>query len=65
MIQFYDSKILVSLSAIKSNEVLRGFYQRLRDEGKAGKVAVVAVARKLLIILNSKMRHFYNGEKIY
>jgi transposase len=56
---------MASISAIKSNEVLREFYQRLRDEGKAGKVAVVAVARKLLIILNSKMRHFYNGEEIY
>jgi transposase len=56
---------MASISGIKSNNVLREFYKRLRDEGKPGKVAVIAVARKLLIILNSKMRHFYNGEEIY
>jgi transposase len=56
---------MASVSAIRSHPVLQEFYQRLRNEGKPGKVAMVAVARKLLIILNAKMRHFYNEEEIY
>lgn len=32
---------------------LRTFYQQLRARGKAGKIAIVAVMRKLLIVLNS------------
>ena len=32
---------------------LRDFYQRLRERGKPGKVAVIAVARKLLMQLNA------------
>lgn len=56
---------MASISGVKSNVVLKEFYQRLRSEGKPGKVAMVAVARKLLIILNAKMRHFYNGEEIF
>jgi transposase len=32
---------------------LRVFYQHLRTRGKAGKVAIVAVMRKLLLVLNS------------
>jgi transposase len=34
---------------------LRLFYQNLRARGKAGKVAIVAVMRKLLLVLNSIM----------
>ncbi len=29
------------------------FYQRLKNQGKPSKVAIVAVMRKLLIVLNS------------
>jgi len=32
---------------------LRVFYQQLRTRGKAGKIAIVAVMRKLLLVLNS------------
>ena len=35
---------------------LRDFYQRLRERGKPGKVAVIAVARKLLLQLNAVAR---------
>ncbi|TQU17449.1 IS110 family transposase, partial [Xanthomonas perforans] len=44
------------LVAVRFNSSLREFYQRLRAKGKAGKVAVVAAMRKLLVILNAKMR---------
>ena len=36
--------------------MLRAFYARLRAAGKPGKVALVAVARKLLTILNAMLR---------
>ena len=35
---------------------LRDFYRRLRERGKSGKVAVIAVARKLLMELNAVAR---------
>ena len=35
---------------------LRDFYRRLRERGKPGKVAVIAVARKLLMQLNAVAR---------
>ena len=40
----------------KHNPVLKRFYARLRQHGKAGKVALIAAARKLLVILNAIVR---------
>ena len=42
---------LAALSAIRYNEEMKRFYQSLRNRGKAGKVALVAVMRKLLLLL--------------
>jgi transposase len=39
-------------AAIRSNPVLKPFYQRLIAKGKPHKVAVVAVMRKLIVLLN-------------
>jgi transposase len=47
---------MAALTAIRFNPVLRVFYQRLRTAGKPAKVALVAVMRKLLIILNAMVR---------
>ncbi|MCC5045787.1 IS110 family transposase [Xanthomonas campestris] len=47
---------MATLVAVRFNPPLRDFYQRLRDKGKAGKVALLAAIRKLLVILNAKMR---------
>lgn len=44
---------LAALSAARFNTTLKAFYQRLRDNGKPPKTALVAVARKLLTILNA------------
>lgn len=44
---------MAAVTATRSNPSLRVFYQRLRDNGKPWKVAITAVMRKLLIILNS------------
>jgi transposase len=46
-----------TVSAIRCNEVIREFYQRLKEAGKPTKVALVACMRKLLIILNAMMKH--------
>jgi transposase len=45
------------LSAIRFNPVIRVFYQRLRSNGKVAKVALTACMRKLLTILNSRIKH--------
>lgn len=52
---------MASVSAVRSNPKVKDFYKRLRSQGKPAKVAMVAVMRKILVILNSKMRLFYGG----
>jgi transposase len=47
---------LAALSAIRCNPPLRAFYQRLLARGKSKMVALIAVARKLLTILNAMLR---------
>ena len=46
-----------ALVASRHNSVIRDFYQRLVASGKPKKVALVACMRKLLVILNSILRH--------
>ena len=48
---------MAAVAAVRCNEVIREFYQRLRAAGKAAKVALVACLRKLLTILNAMVRH--------
>jgi transposase len=50
---------MAALTASRSNPVLKAFHQRLITAGKAPKVAVIAVARRILTILNAMIR---NGE---
>lgn len=47
---------MAALSALRHEPRLREFYQGLRARGKPAKVAIVAVMRKLLVILNARMR---------
>lgn len=47
---------MASVSAARCNRALKAFYDRLVQAGKAKKVALIAVARKLLTILNSMIR---------
>lgn len=44
-----------ALSAVRSNPVLREFYQRLIAKGKLPKVALTAVMRKLLVHMNHQI----------
>ena len=48
---------MAALVASRRNAVIRSFYKRLRNAGKAPKVALVACMRKLLTILNSMIKH--------
>jgi len=44
---------LAALSAIRFNADMKAFYQRLRASGKAPKVGLIAVARKLVVLANT------------
>lgn len=47
---------MACLAAIRFNPPLRAFYRRLRDAGKPSRLALVAVMRKLLTMLNAILR---------
>jgi len=47
---------MAALSASRANPALKAFHQRLRDCGKAPKVALIAVVRKMLTTLNAMLR---------
>jgi len=51
-----DVLYMAALSATRFNPVIRAFYQRLRQAGKAFKVALTACMHKLLTILNAIIR---------
>ena len=47
---------MAATTAVRSNPVIRSFYQRLKSRGKPHKVAMVACMRKMLTILNAMVR---------
>lgn len=47
---------MAAISAIRSNPVIKAFYERLIARGKPHKVAVIACMRKMLTILNAMAR---------
>lgn len=47
---------MAALTAVRYNPALKAFYERLRAKGKPAKVALIAVVRKLLTILNAMVR---------
>jgi transposase len=47
---------MAAIAAIRSNPVIKAFYERLIARGKPHKVAMVASMRKMLTILNAMMR---------
>lgn len=48
---------MAALTAIVHNPILRPFYQRLRDAGKPAKLALTAVMRKLIIVMNRLLKN--------
>lgn len=47
---------MAALNAARADGPVRRFYERLRAAGKPAKAALIAAARKLLVILNAMMR---------
>lgn len=47
---------MATLTASRHNPTIRAHYQKLRQAGKSGKVALVACMRKLVTILNAMLR---------
>jgi transposase len=47
---------MAALSAIRHNPEIRTFYRRLRELGKPQRVAHIAAARKIIVILNAMLR---------
>jgi len=47
---------MATLSAVRGNNSIASFYQRLVEKGKPAKVALTASRRKLLTILNAMMK---------
>lgn len=48
---------MAALTATAHNPILKDFYQRLRQNGKHAKVALTAVMRKLVILLNRMLKN--------
>lgn len=48
---------LAALSATRFNADMRAFYNRLRAAGKPPKAAIIAVARKLVVLANTLISH--------
>lgn len=48
---------MAALVAARSNHILKVFYQRLRAAGKPAKVALTAVMRKLVILMNHTLKN--------
>ena len=48
---------MAALTATVHNPILKAFYQRLRQHGKPAKVALVAVMRKLIVLLNRLLKN--------
>jgi transposase len=51
-----DALYIAALSAVRKCPHFKAFYQTLLKAGKAKKLALVAIARKLLIALNAMIR---------
>lgn len=48
---------MAAMSAIRFNPEIKAFYARLRQSGKSHKLAMTACMRKIIIILNSMIKH--------
>ena len=50
---------MATVVATRFEPLIRDFYQRLLSKGKPYKVAVTACMRKLLTVLNARMRDYF------
>jgi transposase len=47
---------MAAVTAIHYNSIIQKFYERLRENGKSFKVAIIACMRKIIVILNAMIR---------
>lgn len=57
--QVRDVLYVAALPAIRFDPEMKAFYQRLKQKGKPGKVALVAVMRKIIVRANARMRIYH------
>jgi transposase len=50
-----DALYIAALPAIRFDPDMKALFERLKAKGKPGKVALVAVMRKMIIVLNARM----------
>lgn len=48
---------MAALTASFHNPILKEFYKKLRAAGKAAKVAIIAVARRMVVIINTMLKN--------
>lgn len=48
---------MAALAAVRHNAILKAFYLRLRERGKPAKLALTAVIRKLVILMNRLLKN--------
>ncbi|MFI0348767.1 MAG: transposase [Chthoniobacterales bacterium] len=48
---------MAALTATRFNKILKTFYERLVAQGKSKKIALVAVMRKLIVLLNHMLKN--------
>lgn len=51
-----EALYMVAVATLRTRSPLKSFYDRLRAAGKPAKVALIALARKILVILNAMLR---------
>jgi transposase len=56
---------MAALTATRHNPVMKVFYERLLSAGKLKKVGIVAVMRKMLVILNAMVRNNVEWDSAY
>ncbi|MCA6073060.1 MAG: transposase, partial [Endomicrobium sp.] len=52
-------KRMLFMCAVRNNKNLKAFYEKLTNNGKLKMVAIVAVMRKLLVIINNCCKQYY------
>ena len=55
---------MAALTAARNNEILSPYYKQLLERGKPKKLAITAVMRKLLLHLNTLMKHYLEEQEI-
>jgi transposase len=56
---------MAALAAVNFNPKLKEFYKRLKNAGKKSKIALVAVIRKLIVILNVMVKRENRGLPLF